>query len=73
MSEQRLEQAQHDARREAAPFVLSPCRQRAARSEQRLARLAAVRANDWWVWLVLALPAVVLAAVFLLGLGRIGI
>jgi hypothetical protein len=27
--------------------------------------------DDWWVWLVLALPAAVLAAVFLLGLGRL--
>lgn len=29
--------------------------------------------GDWWLWIVLALPAVALAAVFLLGLGRLGI
>jgi hypothetical protein len=29
--------------------------------------------GDWWIWLVLALPAVVLAGVFVLGLGRLGV
>jgi len=30
------------------------------------------RAGDWWVWLVLALPTVILAVIFALGFGRRG-
>lgn len=74
MSEQRFEQAQHVARREAAPFVAV-----AAAADVLLAASSAwhdwrlFSANDWWVWLVLSLPAVVLTVVFLLGLGRMGV
>ena len=70
----RLDDAQHVARREAAPFVLV-----AALVDVLLAINSAwhnwrlFAANDWWVWLVLALPALVLGGVFLLGLGRIGL
>jgi hypothetical protein len=74
MNDERLEQAQHDARREAAPVVLL-----AAGVDVLLALASAwhnwrlYAANDWWVWIVLALPAAVLACVFLLGLGRMGV
>ena len=74
MSDDRLEQAQHDARREAAVFVFV-----AAGADVLLAVTSAWRrwqlysGDDWWVWLVLALPAAVLAVVFLLGLGRLGV
>ncbi len=70
----RLEDVQHVARREAAPFVFVAVLVDvllAANSAWRDWRLYA--ANDWWVWLVLALPALVLALVFLLGLGRMGV
>ena len=74
MSEERLEQAQHDARREAAPIVVL-----AVAANALLAAASASRhwqlfsRDDWWVWLVLAVPAAVLAVVFLLGLGRLGV
>ena len=74
MSDDRLEDAQHVARREAAPFVFAAAlvdALLAARSAWHDWRLYS--ANDWWVWLVLALPALVLAVVFLLGLGQIGV
>ena len=73
MSENRFERAQRDARREAAPFVVL-----AVAANAILAVVSSwhgwrlVSANDWWVWLVLALPAALLAVVFLLGLGRFG-
>ena len=69
-----MDDAQHVARREAAPFVLV-----AALVDVLLAVNSAwhnwrlYAANDWWVWLVLALPALVLTGVFLLGLGRMGL
>jgi hypothetical protein len=74
VSEEQFEQAKRDARREAAPF--------AGLAVVANALLAANSAwhnwrlywdNDWWVWLVLALPAAVLAVVFLLGIGRLGV
>jgi hypothetical protein len=74
MTDEMLEQAQHDAQREAAPFV--------ALAVAVNALLAAISAwhnwrlyshNDWWVWLVLAVPSAVLAVVFVLGLGRLGV
>lgn len=74
MSSDRLEDAQHVARREAAPFVFV-----AAFVDALLAANSAwhnwqlYASSDWWVWLVLALPALVLALVFLLGLGRMGV
>ncbi len=74
MSDARFDEAQHAARREAAPAVLV-----AALVDALLAVVSAwhgwrlYSTNDWWVWLVLALPAIVLAVVFVLGLGRIGI
>ena len=74
MSDDRLEQAQHDARREAAPFVglaVAANALLAAGSAWRHWQLYSD--DDWWVWLVLALPAAVLAVVFLLGLGRLGV
>jgi len=70
----RLEDVQHVARREAAPFVFVVVLVDvllAASSAWHDWRLYA--ASDWWVWLVLAVPAVVLVLVFLLGLGRMGI
>ncbi len=69
-----MEEAQRDARQEAAPVVFL-----AAVVDALLAAGSAWRHwqlysdDDWWVWLVLALPAVVLAVVFLLGLGRLGL
>ena len=74
MSDDRFEEAQRDARREAAPVVIL-----AVAANGLLAAMSAWQGwrlyadGDWWVWIVLALPAVALAAVFLLGLGRLGI
>jgi len=74
VSEDRLEQAQRDARREAAPFVAL-----AVVANSLLATISAwhhwqlYSDDDWWVWFVLALPAAVLVVVFLLGLGRLGV
>ncbi len=74
MSEERFEQAQRDARREAARVVLL-----AAIANVLLAVNSAWHGwqlyseDDWWVWLVLAMPAAVLAVVFLFGLGRLGV
>ena len=73
VSDEQLEDVRHVARREAAPFVLV-----AALADLALAANSAwhgwqlYSANDWWIWVVLALPAAVLAIVFSLGLGRLG-
>lgn len=62
------------ARREAAPFVLV-----AVAADLALAFASwshhwqLYAAGDWWVWAVLALPALVLAIVFALGVGRLGV
>src|SRR5690349_2602319 len=74
VSEEQLEETRRVARREAAPFVLV-----AAIAYLALAvgswwhawRLYSV--NDWWIWIVLALPALVLAIVFSFGIGRLGV
>jgi hypothetical protein len=74
MSDEMFEQAQHDAQREAAPFVglaVAANALLAANSAWHNWRLYSH--DDWWVWLVLALPAAVLAVVFVLGLGRLGV
>ena len=74
MSEERFEQAQRDAQREAAPFVgvaVAANALLAAGSAWRHWQLYSD--DDWWLWLVPALPAAVLAVVFLLGLGRLGV
>lgn len=74
MSDEQLEEVRHVARREAAPFVLV-----AALADWALAANSAwhgwqlYSANDWWIWVVLAVPAAVLAIVFSLGLGRLGL
>ena len=74
MSDDRLEEAQRDARREAAPFVFL-----AVILDALLAANSAwngwqlYSTTDWWVWLVLAAPAAVLGFVFLFGLGRLGL
>ena len=69
MTENQLEQTRRVARREAAPFVLI-----AVAADLLLAlgswwhdwRLYS--ASDWWIWLILALPALLLAIVFALGM-----
>jgi len=74
MQDDRLEQAQHDARREAVPFVLA-----AAVADAALAATSAwhdwrlFAEHDWWVWIGLAAPAILLALVFALGFGRLGV
>jgi len=74
MHDDQLEQAQHDARREAVPFVLA-----AAVADAALAATSAwhdwrlFSEHDWWVWIVLAVPAILLALVFALGFGRLGV
>jgi hypothetical protein len=70
VSEEQLEQAQHAARREAAPAVLV-----AAALDVALALVSAWRgwhlfaSDDWWLWLVVAIPAVAASVVFLFGVG----
>jgi hypothetical protein len=67
------EQAQHQARREAVPFVLT-----AAAVLIVLAVVSGWRSwmlidrDLWWVWLVLAVPEFLLAAAIFGGFGRIG-
>ena len=74
VSEEQLEETRRVARREAAPFVLV-----AVVAYLLLAVGSWWRdwglysANDWWIWLVLALPALLLAIVFALGIGRLGV
>jgi hypothetical protein len=74
MSDEQLDDIRHVARREAAPFVLI-----AAVADLALAATSAwhgwqlYSANDWWIWIVLAVPAAVLALVFSRGLGRTGL
>ena len=71
MSDEQLDDIRHVARREAAPFVLI-----AAVADLALAATSAWHGwqlyspNDWWIWIVLAVPAAVLALVFSRGLGR---
>ena len=63
VSDEQLEDAQRVARREAAPFVLL-----AVVADLALAVVSAwhdwqlYSADDWWIWLVLALPALLLAS-----------
>jgi hypothetical protein len=74
MSEERFEQAQRDARLEAAPFVgLAVIANALLAANSAWHNWRLYSHDDWWVWLVLALPAAVLAMVFLLGLGRLGV
>ena len=74
MSDEQLDDIRHVARREAAPFVLI-----AAVADLALAAISAWHGwqlytpNDWWIWLVLALPAAILALVFSRGLGWTGL
>jgi hypothetical protein len=62
------------ARREAAPFVAV-----AALADVILALVSwhagwqLFGASDWWLWLLLAAPALLLSVTFLLGLGRLGL
>jgi hypothetical protein len=71
---QRVEEAQQVARREAAPFVLL-----AVVADGLLAFVSAwhhwqlYSPDDWWIWVGLALPAALLAVVFSLGFGRLGV
>ena len=72
MSEERLREAQREARLEAAPFLVL-----AAAADIGLAVLSAwkdwelLSPGDWWIWLLLAVPALVLVAAFLVGFGRL--
>lgn len=72
MSEERLREAQHEARLEAAPFLLL-----AAGVDFGVAALSALKGwellgpGDWWIWVLLALPALLLVAAFLVGFGRL--
>ena len=74
MSEEQLENTRRVARREAAPFVFV-----AVVADLLLAvgswwhdwQLYSV--NDWWIWAVLAVPALLLAIVFAFGIGRLGV
>ena len=74
VSEEQLEETRRVARREAAPFVFI-----AVVADLLLAvgswwhdwRLYS--ANDWWIWIFLALPALLLAIVFSFGIGRLGV
>ncbi len=74
MSEEQLEETRRVARREAAPFVLI-----AVVADLALATASwwhdwrLYSSSDWWIWLVLALPALLLAIVFALGIGRLGV
>jgi hypothetical protein len=74
VSGDQFEEAQRDARREAAPFVFC-----AVIVDVLLGVNSSwhdwelFSGDDWWVWLVLAIPAAVLGVVFLLGLGRFGV
>jgi len=70
MTADNMSDAQHEARREAAPFLLA-----VALALCGVAVLSAWQGwqllgrSDWWVWLLLALPALVLVVAFLGGLG----
>jgi hypothetical protein len=74
VADERPEEEQQVARREAAPAVLV-----AALADIVLAFVSAWRGwhlyqgSYWWVWLLLALPALAVFVVFLLGLGRLGV
>lgn len=72
MSGERMREAQNEARKEAAPFLLAV--------SLALGGVAALSAwqrwqllgrDDWWVWLLLALPALFLAVAFFAGLGPV--
>jgi len=71
MSVDRLREAQRDAHREAAPFVLA-----VVVAQAGVAALSAWQGwellgrRDWWIWLVLAVPALVLVVAFLGGVGQ---
>lgn len=72
VAEDRLRLAQHETRLEAAPFLVA-----VAGVSGGLAALSGWQgwqlfgSSDWWVWLLLAAPALVLATAFVAGLGRL--
>lgn len=72
MTVDRMREAQREAHREAAPFLLA-----VVVAQCGVAVLSAWQGwellgrNDWWVWLLLALPALVLIGAFLGGVGQI--
>ena len=74
VSDEQLDDARRVARQEAAPFVLV-----AVAADLALAAGSwwhdwqLYSQSDWWIWVVLALPALVLAVVFSLGIGRLGV
>jgi uncharacterized membrane protein len=71
MSAERLREAREDAHREAAPlalFDLVALLVLAALSKKNHWELLGT--SVWWLWLVAALPVLVLTVHFLLGLGR---
>lgn len=73
MSIDRMREAQHEARMEAAPFLLA-----VVAAQCSVATLSAWRGwellgrSDWWIWLLLAAPALVLSVAFLGGVGQAG-
>jgi hypothetical protein len=70
----RIEQAQRAAHLEAAPAVLLAALLDVALGLGSYAQgWSLYGGRGWWVWLVLALPALVLAGVFFFGLGRLGV
>jgi len=74
MSDAQVHEAVRAAHREAFPAAVA-----AAILDLALAALSAQQgwqlfaAGDWWVWCVLAVPAAVVALVFLVGMSNVGI
>jgi len=74
VSEEELENTRRVARQEAAPFVFI-----AVVADLLLAATSwwhdwrLYSSSDWWIWAVLALPALLLVIVFSFGIGRLGV
>jgi len=74
MDDARLRQAAREARREAAPFAAAILvANLALAAVSRHAGWELFGRNDWWLWLVVAIPSALLVVTFLVGPRRLGL
>jgi hypothetical protein len=74
MGEKQLHEAKREAQLEAAPFAAAiACANVGLAVASRQADWELFGAHDWWIWLAVGAPSVVLVAVFSIGSHRLGL